>query len=248
MIDESVLKLTFGVGISFYNDVRGLERCLRSVYGNVEYVMCVDGKYSYNDFNDEPLSTDGSREYVRSIAKEFEGRSISLIDAPNLTEAKKRQVYVDATKEYGIDVLLILDSDEYVFCADWFKFRHECYQKMMVRDGGNWNIYNIPFREPMSRPRLWWQAYKIAVGPCHYDFTLKDDVECREINLGGDAMHEIGNIVISHRHDLRTADSQFARETWEKKQQIEEDAHRSELRQQMKAERRARQEVQKCVT
>jgi len=241
MLDESVLKLTFGVGISFYNDVRGLERCLRSVYGNIEYVLCVDGRYSYNKDFEGPLSTDGSREYIRSIAHEFKGRGISLIDAPDLTEAKKRQVYVDATKDYGIDVLLILDSDEYVFCADWCAFRHECYQAMVVRDHGSWQIYNIPFREPMSRPRLWFQPYKIEVGPCHYDFTLKDDVECREINLGGDIVHEIGNIVISHKHDLRTVESQFARENWEKQQVREEDIHRNELREKMKAERKARQ-------
>jgi hypothetical protein len=209
------------------------------VYGNVEYVLCVDGKYSYNTHNEAPLSTDGSREYILSIAKEFEGRGISLIDAPNLTEAKKRQVYVDATKEYGIDCLLILDSDEYVFCADWFKFRHECYQKIIVRDGGKWQIYNIPFRE-MDRPRLWWQAWKVEVGPCHYDFSLKDDPECKEITLGGDTMHLINNIVISHKHDMRTADSQFAREQWEKKQQMTEDACRLELKKQMIAERAKR--------
>lgn len=233
------MKLTFGVAISFYQDVKGLRRCLESVYGNVEYVLCVDGRYSYlSEEEGEPLSTDGSREYIREIAQEFEGRGISLIDAPNLTEAKKRQVYVDATEQYGIDCLLILDSDEYVFCADWLKFRHECYQKILVRDAGLWNIYNIPFRE-MDRPRLWWQPWKIEVGPCHYDFTLKDDPTCREINLGGDSMHLIGNIVISHKHDMRSVEHQFARERWEKKQQAIEDANRLKLREEMKARRMA---------
>lgn len=233
MLDYESLKLTVGVGIVFYNDRRSLKRCIESIYGDVDYILCVDGKYSYNDWNTEPLSTDGSREYIREVSRNFDGQGLYLIDAPNLTEAKKRQVYVDLTYDYGIDVLLILDSDEYVYSCDWMKFRRACYQAMIVKEKMRWNIWNIAFKEPMDRPRLWFQAWKVAIGPCHYDFTLKDDPTCKEINLGGDSMHTIGNIVISHKHDLREADHQFAREQWEKKQQSIEDAHRLELRQQM---------------
>jgi hypothetical protein len=238
LLDYDSLKLTFGVGIVFYNDVRSLKRCIRSVYGNADYILAVDGKYVYNEWNTEPLSTDGSREYIRDIASEFEGQGLYLIDAPNLTEYAKRQVYVDATQPYGIDVLLILDSDEYVYCCDWLKFRHECYQKMIVRDKMRQNIYNVGFREPMDRPRLWLKAWEIGIGPTHYDFWRKDDPECKEINLGGDTLHTIGSMVISHKHDLRSADSTFAREQWEKKQQALEDSHRLELREQLIASRK----------
>ena len=237
MLDYNSMKLTIGAGISMYNDRRSLIRCIDSIYGNVDYVLIVDGKYSYNTYNEEPLSTDGSREYIRDKAMNFDGQGLFLIDAPNLTEAKKRQVYIDLTKDYGIDVLLILDSDEYVYACDWVKFRAECYQKMIVRDKMLWRIYNIGFREPFDRPRLWFKAYEIQVGPTHYDFSLKSDPECKEINLGGDTIHLIGNIVISHKHDLRTADSIFAREQWEKAQQRAEDARRLELRQHMIASR-----------
>jgi glycosyltransferase involved in cell wall biosynthesis len=233
MLDYDSMKLTFGVGICFYNDRRSLRRCVESVYGNVDYILAIDGKYSYNDWNTSELSDDGSREYIRDIASSFEGQGLFMIDSPNLTEYAKRQIYVDLTKDYGIDVLLILDSDEYVYSCDWIKFRHECYQKMIVRDKMRWQIYNVAFREPMDRPRLWFQAWKIRIGPTHYDFCLKDDPTCKEINLGGDAMHTVGNMVISHKHDLRTADHQFAREQWEKKQQSLEDAHRLELREKM---------------
>lgn len=243
-LNDEEIRMTFGVGISFYNDRRGLRRLLESVYGNVEYVICVDGKYSYNEWNTEPLSTDGSRELIQDVAKDFEGQGLYLIDAPNLTEARKRQIYCDLTKDYVIDCLIILDSDEYVFCADWLRFRHECYQKIVVRDKGLWNIYNLHFKEPTARPRLWWRAYEIELGPTHYDFTRKDDVTCREINMGGDEIHTIGNIIISHKHDLRTADHQFAREQWEKKQQSIEDAHRLELRAEMIKNRKSQKTIQ----
>jgi len=222
-----------------YNDRRSLMRCIDSVYGNVDYIICVDGKYSYNTYNEEPLSTDGSREYILDKARNFDGQGLYLIDAPNLTESAKRQIYIDLTKDYGIDVLLILDTDEYVYACDWIKFRAECYQKMIVRDKMRWNIYNIAFKEPMDRPRLWFRAWEIMVAITHYDFHRKDDPTCKEINLGGDTMHTVGNIVISHKHDLRTADNVFAREQWEKKQQSIEDAHRLELRQQMIASKQA---------
>lgn len=232
MLDYNSLKLTLGVGISFYNDRASLMRCVESVYGNVDYVLAVDGRYIYNESPD-PLSTDGSREYIRDRARDFEGQALMLIDSPDLTEAKKRQVYVDLTKDYGIDVLLILDSDEYVYCADWLRLRHECYQKMIVRDKMNWQIYNLAFREPMDRPRLWFQAWKIGIGPTHYNFWRKDDPKMIDINLGGDSLHTIGNIVISHRHNLRTADHMFSREKWEKRQQLMEDANSLKLREEM---------------
>lgn len=239
MLDYKSLRITLGCAVVFYNDLASLRRCVESVYGNVDYLICVDGKYVYNDWDTEPLSTDGSREYIQDIARDFEGQACLLLDKPNLTEAKKRQAYVDITQELGIDVLLILDSDEYVYCADWIKLRHECYQKMVVRDKMNWQIYNIAFREPFDRPRLWFQAWKIQVGPTHYDFCLKDDPKCREINLGGDSLHTIGNIVVSHRHNLRTAEHLFSREKWEKRQQLMEDANRLKLRQEMIAARKA---------
>ena len=232
------MRITFGCAVVFYNDLASLRRCVDSVYGNVDYILALDGKYVYND-SPEPLSTDGSREYIRDVAKDFEGQGLFLIDAPNLRECEKRQIYCDISKDYGIDVLLILDSDEFIYCADWMRLRHECYQKMIVRDKMNWHIYNIAFREPMDRPRLWFQPWKIQIGPTHYDFCLKDDPKCREINLGGDSFHTIGNIVVSHRHNLRTAEHMFARENWEKKQQLIEDAHRLELRAQMKTKKKA---------
>jgi hypothetical protein len=239
MLDYNSMRLNIAVGISFYNDRRSLIRCMDSVYGNVDYILAVDGKYSYNTYNEEPLSTDGSREYIRDKALNFDGQGLYLIDSPNLTEFAKRQVYIDLTKDYGIDVLLILDSDEYVYACDWVKFRAECYQKMIVRDKMMWNIYNIGFREPFDRPRLWFKPWEIGIGPTHYDFWRKDDPTFKEINLGGDTIHLVGNIVISHKHDLRTADSTFAREIWEKAQQRAEDAHRLELREQLIATRKS---------
>ena len=109
------------VGLSFYNDVNSLERCLDSIVLNLPMryvkVLALDGKYlGYQDKSD--LSTDGSRELVQHYIDKYGKDKIELYDYPNLHERFKRQKYVDIAAELGAKFLLILDSDEYVECKN----------------------------------------------------------------------------------------------------------------------------------
>jgi uncharacterized protein YueI len=71
----------------------------------------------------EPLSTDGSRNIVKKY------KNAVLIDAPNLLEYQKRQKYCEIAGKYGIDVLIIVDSDEFAIphLTNWDIFRKNLY-------------------------------------------------------------------------------------------------------------------------
>jgi hypothetical protein len=191
------------------------------VAGNFEYVFCLDGRYHYlkeDEYFANPLSTDGSREIVDC----YKDKNVLLVDAEDLSESAKRQTYCEVSKIYGVDVLLILDSDEWVWFADWPAFRNECYQKIIIRDKGNWKIWNVAFRE-MDRPRLWFKPYDIRYGVTHYEMYDVNDPTKALINMGGDDYHFIDHICIQHKPNLRDVEHTFAHERWEIKQQQLED-------------------------
>lgn len=221
MLDANITRLTFAACISFYNDKKSMHRLLESVAGNVEYTFCLDGRYNYlkeDEYFANPLSTDGSRELVEC----YRDKEVYLIDKPDLNESGKREAYLDIARKYGVDVILTLDSDEWVWFARWEAFRLECYQKIIVRDKGLWNIYNIAFRE-MDRPRLWFRPWELGYGKTHYLFYRKDDPTKALINMGGDQRHFIDHICIQHKDNLRDVAHRFAQERWELKQQAMED-------------------------
>jgi hypothetical protein len=94
-------------GIIFYNDKESLKRCLESVSPHLDYIFCIDGKFrSYHATNN--LSTDGSRDIVKSYDNTI------LTDFNGGSESEKRQRYLQLASDYSIDMLLVIDCDEYV--------------------------------------------------------------------------------------------------------------------------------------
>jgi len=132
-------KLCFG--ICFYNDPSVL-RLLDSLPEQVEKII-IDGKFKFNP-NSQELSDRSLREAILNY------KNVRLIDAPNLMEHDKRQLYcTDNDKKY----LFIIDSDEYVMAADWDRF----YEYIQTLDNG---IHDIFFEVDAnggtsSYPRLW---------------------------------------------------------------------------------------------
>ena len=91
-------------GVCFYNDYLSLRRCLESLQkDNVDLVFCVDGRFKqFGEAGKYPdLSDDGSRDLVLSYDNTI------LIDMPNSWEVQKRQAYIKACEDFGIDYLLI---------------------------------------------------------------------------------------------------------------------------------------------
>lgn len=98
--------MRIGAGIVFFDDAKGLKRCLHSIASNVDLVITIDGKFKEFD-EDYDISIDGSREVVESFP------NTRYYCYPNITEIEKRNKYLEIAAKLGIDFLIVIDSDEY---------------------------------------------------------------------------------------------------------------------------------------
>ena len=95
-----------GAGIIFFEDARGLERCLSSICPFVDSVIAIDGRF--RDFEEiYDISTDGSKEVVETFS------NANYYSFPNLTEIEKRNKYLELAQAQNLDFLVVIDSDEY---------------------------------------------------------------------------------------------------------------------------------------
>lgn len=93
--------MLIGVMIVF-NDMPHLPDTVNSIINKVDRIVAVDGRF--RDFPaDNPLSDDGTREYLFGLPK------VELIDAPDLYEHEKRNKYLIGKEG---DWYLHLDADE----------------------------------------------------------------------------------------------------------------------------------------
>lgn len=98
--------MTIAAGIVFFDDEKGLQRCLSSIHTYVDVIIAVDGKFKHFK-DDHHLSVDNSRKVVESF------RNAAYYWYPNLTEIDKRNKYLEIAGSKNIDFLLVIDSDEY---------------------------------------------------------------------------------------------------------------------------------------
>jgi hypothetical protein len=100
------MKVTTAAGTVFFDDERGLQRCLSSIQGYVDIIIAIDGRFKQFQ-EDHDLSEDNSRKVVESFPNAI------YYCYPNLTEIEKRNKYLEIAGNKGIDFLLVIDSDEY---------------------------------------------------------------------------------------------------------------------------------------
>ena len=93
-------------GIVFFDNEKGLQRCLRSIQSYVDLIIAIDGKFKYFE-DDHDFSVDNSRKVVESFP------NANYYCYPNLTEIDKRNKYLEIAGIKEIDFLLVIDSDEY---------------------------------------------------------------------------------------------------------------------------------------
>jgi len=104
MITEKTV--TTAAGIPFFDDERGLLRCLSSISKHVDLMIAIDGRFKHFE-DDHDVSIDNSRKVVESFA------NATYYCYPNLTEIDKRNKYLEIAGSKNIDFLLVIDSDEY---------------------------------------------------------------------------------------------------------------------------------------
>lgn len=143
-------------GICFYNDP-SIFRLLDSLPREAKKIV-IDGKFAFNP-NPQELSDESLRDRIKTYD------NVMLIDAPNLSEPEKRQIYLSNNPH---KYLMIIDSDEYVLAADWPRF----YNFILTLDSG---IHHVFFETDnnggtSTYPRLWVNPRDWRYVHCHNIF------------------------------------------------------------------------------
>jgi hypothetical protein len=201
--------MRFGIGCSFYNDAKGLDRLLHSVAGQVALCIMIDGRYpSFGRGKGlAPLSTDGSRE----VCKQYD--NTLLVDLPGTPQVAKRNAYLRLSKRYDLDFLIVMDSDEYIEKqgADWDTFRYVA-EKRVNLDLQMYRIYNVYFTDENHwndgwRPRLFYRPWEIRYDVKHYRLVIKAKNHLdRPVYEGESGRATIAGITMVHHRSIRTED------------------------------------------
>lgn len=183
--------MKIGVGYCYYNDIESIKRGIPTFADKVDYIFAIDGKFSLRDGPD--YSTDGSTEYIQSFENVVIRKFVGM-------EHDKRNKYMDLAKEYGIDVLLIIDSDEYIFEADWDKFRKNLES---IKDNPQ-NIHGIKFyyneKDWTPYPRIWLRPNEIRYYKTHNIFNVNGNLTRSPV------VKTVEGISMSMNDDLRSED------------------------------------------
>lgn len=180
-------------------------------------IFAVDGKFP-NFTADSDLSTDGSREVVRSYSK------CVLIDLPS-SEYEKRAIYLKYCYIYSIDILLIIDSDEFILNnADWDLFRNNLKRIIFDRDKCLHNIYAVRLQTNandgkfLPYPRIWYRPGDMEYhGGRHYFYRNKNLLVINIPHQGDHSLNTIEGVELGHNHLLRSEShmkSRFAYQYW----------------------------------
>ena len=135
--------MKLAVGINTYQDRKGIQRTIESLYDNVDFIIVVDGRYpSWGTDQDPQFSIDGTKEYCSSLDKVKYYEMFA-------DQTEKRTKYMKLSKRYDCDLLLVVDSDDYVHqSTDWNTFKEYAnnveYFRENKRERGQ-QIYNVEF-------------------------------------------------------------------------------------------------------
>ena len=205
--------MKFGVGVSFYNDKVGLRRLFASLSASkVDIILAIDGRYPgfRSPFD---LSNDGSR----SVCNIF--HNVLLVDFP-ATQIRKRNKYLQLSKQYGLDFLLILDSDEYIQeGADWALFKHACEESVRL-DEYQYRIYDVRYQNEMpwdlgERPRVWFRPWQIRYDVKHYRWIIRAKCKDRPVYEGDNGRRLLPGITIKHQRSIRPKERNKAMDDYE---------------------------------
>ncbi len=156
------------VGCCGYDDPEGLERLIQSCWKHVDLFFYIDGKFGNRI--DEQVIDMATLEVIRKYPNVLNYYAWGL-------EHEKRQTYLDMCKQWGIEWLIIADTDEYFHPdSDWNAFIEERRIKCNGRD----HLYNLKnYTEidrlllPLDQPRLvHWPSMIHYLNGHHYQLAI----------------------------------------------------------------------------
>src|SRR5262245_1848558 len=203
------MTLKIGIGLAFYQDFDSLRRMLQSCQSYpIDLIIAIDGKYDTH-----PAAKSLSDKPVRDLFKGFQ-TPYKLIDAPNLSQNAKRQIYFDKSEEYGLDVLIVMDTDEFFISqkTNWPLFVDDLRNKIADHAHTWVQCYCIPTylthkgTEKMPKdyvenlPRVFHQPWKLTYVEDHYTIRTKSTGVLQTTQ----STQVLSNIALGHDHDLRS--------------------------------------------
>lgn len=142
------MTLKIGIGMSFYQDFDSLQRMLHSLQGYpFDMLIAIDGIYTGH-----PGRQTYSDKVVIDLFKTIQ-TPYQLLDMPPMSQIAKRQIYFEMSKVHGLDVIIVMDSDEYIIHnkTNWPLFVEELEQK--IRENADTFVqgYTIPLQINQKR-------------------------------------------------------------------------------------------------
>ncbi len=204
--------LSIGIGLCFYQDVHSLTRCLYSLQSYpLDYLIAIDGK-----FKEYPAEGQLSDQQCLDLIKSFR-HPVRYLATVGLEEMEKRQKYFDECSKLGIDVLITLDSDEYILptATNWDLFHLDLLHKInssakeaqgyclpTIRRNLNKNEENIldVDGDVQNLPKLFYRPSCLEYGRNLY--TIRDKKTGVILKYNEDSVCH--HIMIGHDHSLRS--------------------------------------------
>ena len=205
-------KVTTAAGIVFFDDEKGLQRCISSIQAHIDLIIAIDGKFKQFE-DDHDLSVDNSRKVVEAFPNAI------YYCYPNLTEIEKRNEYLKIAGSRDIDFLLVIDSDEYAvidrkeFSENLFKIKE--YKESSHGDGkmeDTPEVYGIKIYEKhFEKPDYIRERYieRIFYKPAKLSYQF---IHCNLIDVDNPSRNfttrkytsEISGIILYNDDDLRS--------------------------------------------
>jgi hypothetical protein len=224
------MALKIGIGLSFYQDFDSLRRMLMSLQGYpIDRLIAIDG--SYEGYPAEGgLSHEACRELITTFQTPF-----LTYPYPRVSEIQKRQKYFDLSYRFSLDVLIVMDSDEYIIHdrTNWPLFVDELEQKIEDHKQ-TWiqsycipvNLKNkgekqMPFFYTENLPRVFVRPSELQYVDNHYMVRNKRT----GVLMRYPSETLLHNLTLGHDHTLRTKEFMEQRKIYQERL-IEEEKNR----------------------
>lgn len=180
------------IGLIYYNEPKGVRRLLDSVPDDW-CKICIDGAFPQMNSKNEWSSDkqiEWMSDYKNTILVSFSG-----------DEWEKRQAYFDLSKDYHIDVLVVVDSDEYFKLTEGYTWAdvERYWGDLNVKEPTVYyiNCYDVydGFTTPVTRPRVFTRPEMFKYHNKHHYQITKD---------GSSILKPAGKVIPFHIiHDKR---------------------------------------------
>jgi hypothetical protein len=228
-------ELRIAVGTIFHNKPEELKRMLYSMPQDAVQTWFLIGGAFADSKDPQRITNSKTLNVIDTFREEQEesgsnGIEVMWSDMPESNEFQKRMRYVDMCRQFDINCLFILDSDEYVYDnpkIDWYKFKTDverfrrfCYS-FLVRYPKH-NVYSVEiiqseFLGKDVYPRIWMNPSEVSyVRGSHFKFGNPETDDINDYFF----MHQhswgvIEGIILKHDHTLRSVDDMAHRQDYQ---------------------------------